>query len=112
MSDTKRIKSRKIKGVLISKDDKLKESSINNVTEKNKDLSNKKIKSRKIKMSFIDKEEEKMDKQIELEDNFSMAAMIGILVVCFIVGISLGYILYRIAINSSNAMMLIHYFLK
>ena len=52
-------------------------------------------------MSFTAKEEEKIDHQMEKEENISIVVMLIILIFCFIIGISLGYMLYRIAINSS-----------
>lgn len=56
--------------------------------------------------------EQKLDKEIEIEDNLSIMVMIIILIICFLVGISLGYMLYRIAINSSNVMFIVTHFLK
>lgn len=111
MTDVKKIKARKLKknnssddiDVDINKgvvDDKKQSKSNNRVVKK-------KVKSRKIKMSFTAKEERKMDNQIEVENNISVAFMMFILVLCFIVGISLGYILYRIAINNSSAMFIV-----
>ena len=106
MSDNNitKIKARKLKKIQ-NKIEELNKESISN-------KENKEDKSKKIKMSFTKKEEQILDKKIELEDNISIVAMIGILIFCFVIGISLGYILYRIAINSSNAMVLIRYFLK
>lgn len=59
----------------------------------------KKIKTRKIRMSLSNIEEKRLDKVIERDDNFSVGFMIIILALCFIVGISLGYLLYKIAIT-------------
>ena len=67
-----------------------------------------KINSRKIrKKEFEDIyfnesiEEEKLDKEINAMDNLSVGVMILILIGCLVLGVSLGYILYRLAMNSS-----------
>ena len=79
----------------------------------------KRVGSRKIRKSnilddmeidFLNNKEEQLDKEIDSEDNLSITLMIIILVVCFVVGIFLGYMLYRIAINSSNVMFIVKYF--
>lgn len=62
---------------------------------------NKNIKLKKISMSLTKKEENELDNYIEKSDNISIVVIVAILIVCFIVGISLGYILYRIAINGA-----------
>ena len=74
-------------------------------------MGNVKVKGRKIRVSNnekeIDKEvieEDKLDREIETEDNMSFALMIFILAMCFIVGTVVGYLLYRLAINNSNAL--------
>lgn len=54
---------------------------------------------RKIRMSSTLKEEQKLDSEMERSDNFSILIIVGILAICFVVGISLGYVLYKIAIN-------------
>lgn len=61
----------------------------------------KKIKSRKICMSLSKAEEKRLDREIERDDNVSVMLIVVILALCFIVGISLGYVLYRIAINGA-----------
>lgn len=79
----------------------------------------KRVGSRKIRKSnilddkgidILNNKEEQLDKEIAKEDNLSITLMVIILVVCFIVGIFLGYMLYRIAINSSNVMFIVKYF--
>lgn len=103
MADTKKIRSRKIrngindKPVLNSK--KVESKNTEKVENRNTDLSKKKVKTRKVRMSFSKAEEQKLDKAMEREDKVSIAVMVIILSICFIVGICLGYILYRIAIN-------------
>lgn len=116
MADIKRVKARKLnKGILFdNKIDSYEKDNVENKEELKNSISEnknkrKKVKSRKIKMAYTAKEEQKMDKQIETEDNVSVLVMVIILVLCFIVGISLGYILYRIAINSSSAMFIVKY---
>lgn len=59
----------------------------------------------------LTQEEQKLDRELENEDNFSITVMIVILVLCFVVGILLGYVLYRIAMNSSNVMFVITHYL-
>lgn len=104
----KEVKSKKIRKNLVvdkeidkdsekSKDLDLKSKKSNTEVLENK----KKIKTRKIKMSISKAEEEKLDKEIAKEDNVSVLVMVIILTLCFVVGISLGYILYRIAITGS-----------
>lgn len=58
----------------------------------------KKVKSRKIKMALTKAEEKKLDNDLEKSDNFSVALMLVILISCFVIGIALGYFLYKIAI--------------
>lgn len=63
-----------------------------------------KIRKRKIRTSEIinnDTEELELDESVVVEDNLSLGLMVFILVVCVLVGVFLGYFLYRLAINSS-----------
>ena len=71
-----------------------------------------KIKTHKIRKLIGNSEEQALDKVIENEDNISITVMFIILRVCFVVGMCLGYVLYQIAINSSNAMLIITHFLS
>ena len=73
---------------------------------------NKSLKGKKIKAANVDVEEKKLDQAIEREDNLSVAAMILIIVGCFVVGSIIGYMLYRIAMNSSNALLVVPYLFK
>lgn len=88
-------------------------------------MSNSKVRNRKIRVKLEDKdmekdidevqeieevEEEKLDKELETEDNMSFAVMALILVVCFVVGILVGYLLYRLAIDNSNTLSIINNF--
>lgn len=97
MADIKKIRGHKIKVVKLEKDD-FANIEVEEVIEDDSNLS--------------DEIEKKIDKEIEHENDLSITVIISILVLCFFVGISLGYMLYRIAINSSNAMMIIKYFLN
>lgn len=98
MAGVKKIKARKIrKNVEIVDNDSEK---VENVIEESI-VNKKKVKSRKIHMSLSNAEEKKLDREIEKEDNFSVALMVTILGLCFIVGITLGYVLYKIAINGA-----------
>lgn len=58
-----------------------------------------KIRVKRISMSLTKNEEQEIDKAIEKNDKMSIMVIIVILVLCFVVGISLGWILYNIAIN-------------
>ena len=89
MASAKKIKARKIKKV----------SDINQESDLLENKENRKIKPKKIRMSFSKVEEKKMDEAIARDDNVSIALIVLILAVCFVVGITLGYILYRIAIT-------------
>ena len=89
MASAKKIKARKIKKV----------SDINQESDLLENKENRKIKPKKIRMSFSKAEEKKMDEAIARDDNVSIALIVLILAVCFVVGITLGYILYRIAIT-------------
>ena len=89
MTSAKKIKARKIKKV----------SDINQESDLLENKENRKIKPKKIRMSFSKAEEKKMDEAIARDDNVSIALIVLILAVCFVVGITLGYILYRIAIT-------------
>ena len=71
------------------------------IKETGKSVSKKKVGTRKIRMSLTKAEEKKMDKEMERSDNMSIGVMVLILVICFVVGITLGYFLYRIAINGA-----------
>ena len=89
MASAKKIKARKIKKV----------SDINQEFDLLENKENRKIKPKKIHMSFSKDEEKKMDEAIARDDNVSISLIVLILAVCFVVGITLGYILYRIAIT-------------
>ncbi len=56
-------------------------------------------------------EEEQLDKEINVMDNLSVGFMILILIGCLILGVGLGYVLYRLAMNSS-ALIFVRSFLK
>ena len=56
-------------------------------------------------------EEEQLDKEINVMDNLSVGFMILILIGCLILGVGLGYVLYRFAMNSS-ALIFVRSFLK
>ena len=102
-----KVKGRKIrKKEDINKEEKKVSIGKNNTVE----VSYSKVRKRKIKTSVNNKENvvvskdeymDQEDKKIENDDNFSIGLMIFILVLCVIVGIVLGYLLYRLAINSS-----------
>ena len=78
---------------------KNKDVNLNEVTEIEEDKVTKKVKGKKIKMSLTKAEEKKIDKEVENSDRMSILVMVIILVVCFVLGISLGYVLYRLALT-------------
>ncbi len=106
--------------VRIMKDDDI--ETVNN----DKDISSKKVRGsmiRKINMEYLDDtkvvrntsakiRETKADREIEQSDNMSVVMMILIIVICFIVGIAIGYVLYNISIDSSNTAYIIRNILK
>lgn len=103
MSNIRKVKSRKLNKNIISKFNNLE----TNIDDKSGDDF---VKNKKIKMSFTSKEEQQIDYQMETDDNVSIALIMIILVFCFIIGISLGYMLYRIAINSSVMFIVRNFF--
>ena len=111
-----KIGPKKVGGRKISGNQHLDRESINRNVEFEKgeeDIKEERIKTRKLHiLDSNDNEEQELDREIEQEDNFSIVLMILILVVCFVVGITLGYILYRIAINSSNVMLIVKYLFR
>ena len=60
-----------------------------------------KSKGKRISMSLSKAEEKRLDNDMEKNDKMSIFVMIGILVLCFVVGISLGYLLYKIAMTGA-----------
>lgn len=77
-----------------------KDNVVTDVDNKEK-VADKKVKTRKIRMSLSKAEEQKLDKAMEKEEKMSIMLIVIILALCFIVGISLGYILYRIALTGA-----------
>lgn len=73
----------------------------NNIDNKDSAVTRKKVNARKVRMSLTKAEEKKIDKEMEQDENMSIAVMVFVLLFCFIVGISLGYLLYKIAINGA-----------
>ena len=74
-----------------------------------------KVRKRKIKPFILndnevdlDIVEKQLDKEIEAEDNLSIGVMILILIGCLALGVSVGYLLYRLAINSSAGIIVIN----
>ncbi len=97
-----RVKGRKIRGSIENND----EIVVNGESEK-------RIEPKKIKVSYSGQadveviEDEKIDRELEVEDNMSIATMLLILIICFVVGIVVGYLLYRLAIDNSNTLSII-----
>ena len=46
-----------------------------------------------------------LNDEIEIEENLSIGIIVFILFVCFVLGICVGYLLYRVAINNSAIVM-------
>ena len=78
---------------------KNKDVNLKEVTEIKEEKTTKKVKGKKIKMSLTKAEEKRIDKEVENSDRMSILVMVVILVVCFVLGISLGYVLYRLALT-------------
>lgn len=102
MVSVKKFRARKIRKMKLVDADTLEVVKENKeVKEIKSNVSKKKVGSRKIRMSLTKSEERKMDKEIAVSDNMSMGVIVLILAVCFVVGITLGYFLYKIAINGA-----------
>ena len=86
-------------------------SEIKKASEKVAEKEKIKIKGKKIKEKVIDEKEKVIDNELENEETMSIAVILFILIVCFVIGIVLGYLLYHIAINSSNALLIVQKFL-
>lgn len=86
--------SKRIKGTKIR---------INDVKDKNK-IEKTKIRSAKIRK----KTEKELEHDAIFEENISIFGVVIIVVLCLIVGITLGVLLYRLAMNSSNSAVIIN----
>lgn len=67
----------------------------------------KKNKSRKVRVDTTSMKETTDDKIQESVENISIVMIIFIILACFVVGITLGFLLYRIAINNSSELSFI-----
>ena len=106
---TRRIKKPRRKGISFTQ--VLNVSEIKKASEKGAEKEKIKIKGKKIKEKVIDEKEKVIDNELENEETMSIAVILFILIVCFVIGIVLGYLLYHIAINSSNALLIVQKFL-
>ncbi len=106
---TRRIKKPRRKGISFTQ--VLNVSEIKKASEKVAEKEKIKIKGKKIKKKVIDEKEKVTDNELENEETMSIAVILFILIVCFVIGIVLGYLLYHIAINSSNALLIVQKFL-
>ena len=106
---TRRIKKPRRKGISFTQ--VLNVSEIKKASEKVAEKEKTKIKGKKIKEKVIDEKEKVTDNELENEETMSIAVILFILIVCFAIGIVLGYLLYHIAINSSNALLIVQKFL-
>ena len=70
-------------------------------------MNKKRIKGKKnnADKNILNKTDKELEKEALQEENISIAMIVLIILLCFVVGISLGYILYRIAINSSSVLI-------
>ena len=97
MTNDKKIESDELK-----KSNNFSNSSLEKFKKNNDDVVKKKrnkIRVKRISMSLTKNEEQEIDKAMEKNDKMSIMVIVVILVLCFVVGISLGWILYNIAIN-------------
>lgn len=105
---TRKIKKPRRKGISFTQ--AINVSEIKKASEKA--VEKEKIRGKKIKEKVIDEEEKVTDNALETEETMSIAVILLILFLCFIVGVVLGYLLYHIAINSSNALLIVQSFLR
>lgn len=68
---------------------------VNSMSKREKSNSVKRRKFRK-------KSEKELEKEAMMEENFSVLGIVTVLVICTIIGVVLGYLLYKIAIHSSD----------
>lgn len=105
MCDLKKVKARKIHIDKFVSDsfEAVKEDSNVNFTQKDelKSMGRKKLKKKKIRMSMTKAEEIALDKAIDMDNKVSTLFIVVVLVLCFIVGISLGCFLYKIALTGT-----------
>lgn len=106
---TRRIKKPRRKGISFTQ--AINVSEIKKASEKVAEKEKIKIKGKKIKEKVINEREKVTDNELENEETMSIAVILFILIVCFVIGIVLGYLLYHIAINSSNALLIVQKFL-
>lgn len=122
----RQVKSGKIRINIEDVEDVNKIKKVEKVTDKENNIGSKKmVKSSKIRIdnkNFTSMEEEfvkskvtsakiretKADKEIEQSDNISILMMVVVIIICFIVGIALGYVLYNISISSSNTAFIVN----
>ena len=100
MANDKKIKSRKLKKNANIVDKNLESLVVdkNNLID---ETNNKCLRNKKICMSLSKAEEKKIDNDMVREEKISITVIVIILFFCFVVGISLGYILYKLAITGS-----------
>ena len=69
------------------------------------------ISKRDFNKNVVDKTDKELENDAMYDENISIAMLIFIICFCFIVGILLGYLLFRIAINNSNIALILKYYL-
>lgn len=70
-----------------------------------------KVKSSKIRKSSFNSfanDEKALEKEATQEENMSILGICLIVIMCFVVGITLGICLYRLAINNSGTALIIN----
>lgn len=97
--------NKKVRGGLLRGKSLNKEEEIKHIGDKN---TSGKVRTRKLRKISDEMREDSLDRTITREDNFSIGLMIAILVGCFVVGIAVGYILYKLAIDNSNTLLIIN----
>ena len=73
-----------------------------------KEKNSKKVKN--ISKNVVNKTDKELENEAIMEENFSIALLVLIIGLCFLVGVGLGYALYRLAINSSSIIIMRHLF--
>lgn len=82
---------------------RIKGSRLRNINER-ENISDKKIKDSRIK----NKSDKQLEREAIEEENISIMAVVIVVILCFIIGILLGWGLYKLAINNSNIAFVIN----
>ena len=59
-----------------------------------------------ITKNVVNKTDKELENEAIHEENISIAVLVLIIAICFLVGVGLGYVLYKLAINSSSLIIM------